>query len=120
MSGTFADYQVHQWLQEIADGAYVSLHYDDPSLDGLGGSEIYGGGYTRARVDFTQPDNRTIWSLTDAIFSGLTQNRLTHFGVWVDQYQGLIRAHGPLPAEVLILNGQGYVVKAGTLALSIS
>lgn len=116
--GTFTDYKVHQWLQEVANGAWVSLHYDSPSLGGVGASEISGGGYKRSKVPFSQPSNRTIWSLGDARFTGLTQNQLTHFGIWDKTTLGNLVAYGRLPSTRVVLNGQGYVIFEGELAIS--
>lgn len=119
MSG-LTDWYVNQVLQPIADEGWVSLHYDSPELDGLGGSEIAGGGYARSLVHFTQPSNRIIWSLTDAVFAGLLSTKATHFGVWNKQNQGGMYAFGKLPGNgVIILQGQGYVIKGGEIAISI-
>lgn len=118
MSGNVTDDQVHIWLQEIADTTYVSLHFDTPALGGVGSNEITGGGYKRSKVPFSQPANRTIWSLDDARFTGLTQNQLTHFGLWSDVTGGLLMGYGLLPVSVVITNGQGYILKGGDLAIS--
>lgn len=119
MDGSFSSDRVHTWLSEIADAAYVSLHYDDPDLGGVGGAEISGGGYGRFKMVFSEPANRAIWSLVDARFTGLTQNRLTHFGIYPTASQGILIASASLPERALILNGQGYVILAGDLSLSI-
>lgn len=118
MDGSFSDEQVHLWLQDVADNAYVSLHYDTPGLAGADAAEISGGGYVRAKVAFSQPANRTIWSLADARFSGLLQNQITHFGVWNQKNQGRLMAYASLPERVTILNGWGYILHQGELALS--
>ena len=118
MDGTFTDEQVHLWLQDIADNAWVSLHYDTPALGGVGACEISGGGYARYQVAFTQPTNRAIWSLQDVQFKGLTQNQLTHFGIWNKQTKGRLMAYGSLSDKVTILNGWGFTIKEGELAIS--
>ena len=117
--GSFSDAQVHIWLQEVADAGWVSLHYDNPTLGGIGACELSGGGYKRIKMAFSQPANRAIWSLEDARFTGLLQNRLTHFGIWSAATQGLLRASAPLPQQVSILNGWGWVLAQGELALSV-
>jgi hypothetical protein len=117
--GTWSDEQVHLWLQDVADAGWVSLHYDSPILGGLDRAEISGGGYKRIKVSFSQPSNRIIWSLTDARFTGLVQTQLTHFGIWSGESLGMLRASGLLPTKVIILNGKGFVIPAGELALSI-
>ena len=119
MSASFTDAKVHQWLEEIADEAWLSLHYDTPDLGGIGSCEIFGGGYQRQRVSFTKPANRTIWSLAEVRFTGLTENQLTHIGIWDDQYNGTLCASCPLPEKKIIVNGWGYVIPEGELALSL-
>jgi len=117
--GSFTDQTVHAWLQEVADKAFISLHYDTPALGAVGANEISGGGYVRVRIAFSQPTNRAIWSLEDARFTGLTQNRITHFGIWDGKKNGSLVAYAPLPEVVTILNGWGYVLRQGELSISI-
>ena len=116
--GTFTDDQVHLWLQEIADEAWISLHYDSPVLGGVGQCEISGGGYKRDKVAMSQPANRTIWALEDAKFTGLTQTRLTHFGINTQASKGRLIAYARLSSPVTILNGRGWLLRAGELAIS--
>lgn len=119
MDGSFTDYKAHQWLQEIADNAWVSLHYDTPALGGIGACEIAGGGYRRVQAMFSQPANRSIWTVEDVRYVGLTQNVLTHFGIWDATDLGNLLAYGRLPDKVSVLNGWGYALNAGELAVSI-
>lgn len=122
MLGSFEDDLVHDWLACLADNAWISLHYESPSLGSIGRGEVNGGGYKRVQMGFTAPSNRTIWSLDDAKFSGLTANRLTHFGIWNHQYNGKLRAFGLLTdseSGVIVAQGGGYVLHASKLALSI-
>lgn len=117
--GAFTDEQVHIWLQEIADNAWVSLHFDTPALGGIGRNEISGGGYLRVKGKFTSPANRAIWSVDDVRWTGLTQTILTHYGVWNHPTHGMMRAYGRLPQKVSLLNGWGHLMRAGELAVSI-
>lgn len=119
MSG-FTDWYANKCLQDIADNGYISLHYDSPELDGLGGSEIAGAGYARQLTPFSMPSNRVIWTMADSIFTGLNSAQLTHFGVWTDQTNGNMFAFGELPSKLIVLQGQGYVLKAGDIAISIA
>src|SRR4029077_11757586 len=101
------------------DQSWVSLHNDNPALGGLDRAEISGGGYQRFKMQWSQPTNRAIWSLVDARFTGLTQNKLTYFGVWSGNTdKAWLRAYGELPNPVVILNGRGYILHAGLLAIS--
>lgn len=120
MSGTFDDETVHEWLAQVAESAYMSLHYDSPALGSLGRAEIDGGGYQRVKIEFSVPASRTIWSLTDARFTGLKANTLTHFGIWDQSLNGRLKAFGRLPSEQVIVNGGGISFPSGKIALSIA
>jgi hypothetical protein len=116
--GSVTDEQAHLWLQQIADAGWVSLHYDSPALGGPDQAEIAGGGYQRFKMIWSQPNNRAIWSLVDARYNGLTQTKLTYYGVWSARNQGILRAYGELPDPVVVMNGKGYILHAGLLAVS--
>ena len=118
--GTFDDETVHEWLADVAVSAWVSLHYESPSLNGLGRGEISGGGYVRQLTGFSVPSNRTIWSTEDARWSGLLPNRLTHFGIWDSKVSGKLRAYGKLGKPALIVQGGAYILRDGQIALSIA
>lgn len=120
MDGGITDEQANLWLQDIADTGFVSLHYESPGLQGVSKGEISGGGYTRFKMAWSQPSNRTIWGMVDARFTGLTTNKLTYFGIWNSLNKGRLMAYGPLPDinGVIVLNGQGYVLHEGDLSVS--
>ena len=116
--GSLTDEQAHAWLQEIADNGWISLHYDTPALGGEDRAEISGGGYSRFKMAFSQPNNRAIWSLNDARYTGLSQTKLAYFGVWSEANKGFLRAYGELPAPVVVANGKGYILHEGMVAIS--
>ena len=120
MDGSITDEQAHVWLQSIANAAYASLHYDSPALGSTGLAEISGGGYKRTKVSFSQPANRAIWSLSDAVFTGLVQNRLTYFGLWSEQNRGRLMAFASLATPKTVMNGWGYILHEGDLVVSIA
>src|SRR3954471_15497203 len=116
MDGSITDEQAHIWLQAIADAGWVSLHYDSPALGGPDLAEIAGGGYKRFKMLWSQPNNRPIWSLVDARFTGLVQTKLTYYGVWSGTGKNaILRAYGELPTPVVVLNGKGYSLHQGQL-----
>jgi len=118
MDGSISDQQAHQWLQQIADAGWVSLHYDNPALGDAGRAELSGGGYQRFRMTWSQPNNRAIWSLQDARYTGLLQTKVVYFGVWDKQVKGMLRAYAELGEPKTVLNGKGFILHAGTLAVS--
>jgi hypothetical protein len=132
MNNGITDEQATLWLQNIAEGdpilhkdqtvtytgSWISLHYDIPTLGGIERSELSGGGYLRHKMAWSVPADRTIWSLQDARFNGLMQTKVVYFGIWNLANLGFMRAYGELPQPQTILNGNGYILHAGTLAIS--
>ena len=118
MDGSVTDEQAHLWLQEIAENGWISLHYDNPALAGEDRAELAGGGYVRVKMIWKQPNNRAIWSDMDARFNGLTQTKITYFGVWDSAVKGILRAYAELPEPAVVLNGKGYILHEKTLSVS--
>lgn len=131
MDGTITDAQVHLWLQNIAEGdpvikdgkttysgSWISLHFDTPALGGIDKAEISGGGYQRFPMAWANPSNRAIWSLVDARFTGLVQTKVSYFGIWNLKNLGRLMAYTELESPVAILNGKGFVIPAGQIAVS--
>jgi len=119
MDGSVTEAQAHIWLQEIADAGWVSLHYDNPALAGLDKAEVIGAGYSRVKMAWSDRSNRAIWSLRDARFNGLNATKVTHFGVWNKDVKGLLRAYAEFSEPHVVLNGKGFVIHAGSIAISI-
>jgi hypothetical protein len=119
LDGTITDEQVHLWLQDIADNGFVSLHFDTPALGGIDRAEIAGGGYHRYQMVWSDPTNRAIWSMDDAKFTGLVQTKVTYFGIWNKLNLGRLMAYTELAEPVGILNGKGFVIPAGQIAVSM-
>lgn len=116
--GSVTDEQANTWLQDIAENGWISLHYDNPALNGTDRAEISGGAYQRYEMSWSQPSNRAIWSLVDARFTGLVQTRLVYFGVWNKATKGFLRAYGELTDPATVLTGKGYVLHAGMIVIS--
>ena len=116
--GSITDEQAHRWLQEVVTSGWVSLHYDNPALAGVDRAECSGGGYLRVKMAWNQPNNRTIWSVYDARFNGLNQTKVLYFGVWDLQYKGFLRAYAELSEPAVVLQGKGYILHAGSVAIS--
>ena len=119
MEGSLTDEQVHVWLQEIADKSFISLHSASPALSGTSYGEIAGGGYHRYRMSWHDPKNRGIWSLEDAVFSGLKATRVTYFGIWNQLRNGRLMGYAELPSPTTIPVGTGFVLHSGDIAISL-
>jgi|SRR5262245_54449373 len=122
--GSVTDAQVHEWLKDIAESGWISLHFDTPALGGELHNELDGGGYQRFKMIWSPPTNRAIWSMVDARFTGLLATKITFFGVWNMKGTGTVdnparlMAYAELPEPVVVLNGKGYVLHQGDVAIS--
>ena len=47
------------------------------------------------------------------------QTRISFFGIWDSLHKGMLRAYGALPEPVVILNGKGYILYQGSIAVSV-
>ena len=96
------------WLQEIADSGWVSLHYDNPALAGIGPGGVAGGGYPRVKMAWNQPTNRAIWSLVRRPVqrADADQGHSTS-GSGTSSTKGMLRAYAELPKPVAVLQRQG-------------
>jgi hypothetical protein len=119
MDGSVTPEQAHQWLQEIADDGWISLHFDNPMLAGRDAAEVIGAGYLRVKMAWSQPSNQSIWSLKDARFTGLNATKVTHFGVWNKDAKGMLRAYAEFSSPKVVMNGKGLVLVAGSIAISV-
>ena len=119
MDGSITDDQAHEWLQDIADNGWISLHFDNPALGGVDRAEISGGGYNRIKMPFSRPQNRAIWSLRSIEFAGLNQNKISHFGIWNAEHRGKLRAYGEFRTPHIVLTGGRVNIKDGDLAITI-
>jgi len=116
---SFSDYQVHLWLGAL-NGYYVGCHFDDPNHAGAYASEISGDGYVRTQAFFTEPSNRTMWNVNVFGFAGLPACVITHFSIWDAKTKGNLRGSIELPDPKRILQGGGFTIIAGDLALSFA
>lgn len=117
--GGFTDYQVGKWLSQLSQ-SWVSLHYAHPIVDGAYASEVFGGSYSRVRVDISSPTARAVYVEQDVRFIGLPNVRITHIGGWSSQYNGDLQWWSQLPEPKMILEGKSFLIPSSVIALSIS
>jgi hypothetical protein len=116
---SFTDYQVHLWLA-AQDKYWVSLHFDDPVHAGAYASELSGDGYVRQQASYTSPANRTMWNQNNMQFAGLPACVITHMGGWDAKTKGNLRWSIELPDPKRIIQGGGFTIVQGQLALSFA
>lgn len=119
MLGGFTDYKVEQWLAEDP-GYWVSLHFSHPVVTGAYASELFGGSYGRVYLTFSTPNSRAVYATEDAKWEGLPHARITHIGGWNQQYSGDLEWWAELDTAKVIVEGRGFTLPAGMIALSMS
>jgi hypothetical protein len=119
MSGRFSDYQTEDWLSQVADNTWLSLHFDNPDVAGAYASEVFGQGYSRVRGVFADASGRAIWNSGTVTFTGLPAVVVTHVGGWNEAINGDLRFAVALPNPVRVQAGGRYSVSANTVALSL-
>lgn len=116
---SFTDYRVHLWLAGM-NGGWVGLHFDDPIHAGAYASELSGDGYVRTQASFTEPANRTIWNTNAMQFAGLPACVVTHMGGWDAKTKGNLMWSIELPEPRRVIQGGGFSIVQGELAVSFA
>lgn len=114
----FTEYVAHKSLKDIKDECWVALHFDDPTLAGAYASEVNGGGYGRILSKWGEISNKIMWLDNNLIWTGLQQTRITHLGGWNAEFNGDLMWVSQVKPPARILDGKGYSVAKGTIALS--
>lgn len=118
MSGRISDYQVERWLTTMQT-SFLALHFDNPDVAGAYASEVFGGGYTRQRINFSLPANRAMWNLSAVSFTGLPGVTVTHLTLWDSLTAGNYLTTLALPASMRVLAGKSVAWGAQQIAVSI-
>jgi len=111
-------YQSNLWLAEIQT-VWLALHSSNPSINGELSTEVNGRGYERISVNFTDPDQGVIWSKREAKFSGMPSTTVAFIAGWNKQYNGKMLWYATANEEEKVQAGQSYLVKEGSIAVSI-
>ena len=117
-SGTFSDYRIHLWLDDLAV-LWLALHFDDPNIAGAYASEVFGGSYSRVKATFSAPEGRVIFNDDTVEWTGLPTTKITHIAGWNSQYNGDMEYSVPLPKTVHMTAGKRYQVSSEMLAISL-
>lgn len=112
------DFQANQWLDTLQD-VWLACHSADPEINGDLATEISGGGYERVSARFTDAEQRIIWNQDAAKFRGMPACTVAYIAGWSQQFNGRMLWYVPADEEERVQAGNTYVVKAGTIAISI-
>lgn len=116
---SLTDFQANSWLSEI-QSVWLGLHGSNPDINGPNASEISGGGYERINVNFTDPDQRIMWNKQEARFRGMPSSTVAFLSGWNQQFNGRMIWYTVADDPERVQSGQSYVVKAGTVAVSLA
>lgn len=117
--GRFSDRRTAMWLNEL-ETIWLGLAYDNPDVSGAYASEIFGGSYTRQLVTMGIAENRAIFNISSALFTGLPAIKATHIVGWDSQYNGNYEFMVPMEEPIIFPAGASFPIAAYTLALSFS
>jgi len=113
------DYQANLWLKEIQT-VWIGLHSSNPNINGDLETEVQGSGYERISVNFTAPDQGLMWNKQDARFKGMPATTVAFIAGWNKQFNGKMLWYCEAKEADRVQTGQTYLVKAGTIVLSIA
>jgi len=117
--GKFSDYRVTTWLNELQT-IWLGLAFDNPDISGAYASEVFGGSYTRQRIQMSLAANRMLYNVSPILFTGLPGTSITHLVGWDSQYNGNYEFSVPLDDALPIVAGSSFPVAAQQLVLSYS
>lgn len=120
-NGTFATNLVNQWLDEIAERCWVSLHFDTPASSNYNTEfSITPGGYARQRASFTPADNRVIWLASPLRWRGLSAGVIAYVGGWNSADAGDLLWFDKVTDPVNVANGSSWLLDTNKLAISFA
>ena len=102
------------------DAVYIALYVSDPTDEDTG-TEVSGGGYVRQKVTFSTPTDGRVTNVSDIIFPVATSDwgTITHVGIRDAATGGNLLFHAPLQVEKTIQSGDQFVIRAGSLQVTI-
>jgi hypothetical protein len=112
-------YLANRMLQVIAAGdVWVSLHRDDPGLQGQ--AEILGGQYERQLASFQPPSGGYLINAGAYDFDDLPEVTLTHAGLWDAASAGNFLWGVKLTREKRLDWGDSFRIARGNLSINFT
>lgn len=118
MTGRVTDFQAEAWLSSLGP-AWFGLHHDNPVLAGAYASEVFGGGYARARSELSAPSNRSTWNLERLVYHSMPSVVVTHIGLWNAEVNGDLLVSIALDEPVNIVLSKTFSIPEREIAVSI-
>lgn len=115
MTAFINDFLVDKWLTDLkAIPCFASLHFEIPSADDPGASEVPGGTYTRTPLTWDEVDNspRGVWNVQDLQWLNLEKTTIVAVGVWDAPTKGNCLLWTVLDEPVIVADRGSYLVAA--------
>jgi hypothetical protein len=108
------------WLAEIvANGAFLSLHTDDPTVLGDPSTEMAGGSYIRQAAAFSSPSAKAIATTNGQTFVGLAPAVIKYIGLWDLQVGGHFLMAKVLATPITVTLGGNFLLAPGDFAIQL-
>jgi hypothetical protein len=115
---SWSDLQVTEFFGDLPNPLYLSLHYYNPAMGGVGSAEFSGGSYLRQSLTFSAPSNRSIYNTNPVTFNNLLASQLAYLGLWDAATAGNLVATIPVLPVLTINSGGNFPVNVGDVVLS--
>lgn len=118
MSAFINDPLVVKWLADMkAIPSFASLHFDIPTADDPGASEVAGGTYSRSPLtwDTVEDSERGVWNVQDLSWLNLEKTTIVAVGAWDAPTKGNCLLWTVLEEPVIVSDRGSYVVAAHSL-----
>lgn len=115
---SYTDHQVGLFFATLPSSAFLSLHYANPALGGLGAAEFTGGSYVRQPLSLSVVSQRAIHNTNAILFTGLPASTVAYLGIWDAVAAGILRAYIPVLPTAAVVSGGQFPVSVGDLALT--
>lgn len=123
MSAFFNDPLVGKWLADlVAVPCFASLHFEVPSADDPGASEVTGGTYARSPLtwDLVADSARAAWNVQGLSWLNLDKTTIVAVGVWDAPAQGRALLWMTLEEPVVVPDRGSYAVAANEMYVSFN
>lgn len=121
MASVLSNYAGNLALATLLNGApvYLALHTADPTVTGLPGTEVAGGGYARQRITFSAASSKTVTSTNAIDFPGMPACTVTYLAVWNATSSGNMIYSFALDTPIVVSTDGEFLAAAGDIALSL-
>lgn len=101
------------------NGAWISLHEDDPGVLADPGTEVAGGGYQRQLASFSSASSKTVATTNQLIFASMPAVTVLYLAVNTAHVGGNMYCSIVLPSPLSVADSSHVVLAAGDIAITV-